>query len=206
MPFMAGALLDEFHHAIERRNFLAHHFWYDRVHLLSTTAGCLQACDELTRSCDAFQALDRKIEGLIAPLLTQLGVSAENWAAALLQARAGQNPPLLSHRDPEKEEVVIAVYEVGESQGVPALIFETRDHALWQLCDAGLGWTALEAVGSDWIPCARFKGILPAHINPRPKCTGPWDYKIFFGKGVSLVVRPGGGKAAFQWSLRRKGG
>lgn len=205
-PFMSGALLDEFRHAVERRNFLAHHFWYDRIHLLSTNEGCVQACDELTLCCHVFQALDGKIEGLLAPLLSQFGVSSDHWEAALLQARSGQGPPLLSHRHPDKEEVVIAVYEVGESQGVSALIFETQDRALWQLCDAGLGWAAFESVGPDWVPSARFDGILPAHINPRPKCTGPWDYRIFLGKGASLVVRPGGGKAAFLWSLRRKGG
>ncbi len=45
--FVPNELLAQFNTATDQRNFVAHHFWFDRIHLLATSSGCEQACDEL---------------------------------------------------------------------------------------------------------------------------------------------------------------
>jgi hypothetical protein len=204
-PLIPATLLDDFRKAIEQRNFLAHHFWYDHIHLLTTSQGCMKACSELMSYGTTFQALNSDIERLLEPLLSEMGATETQLHSALEQVRAGTDKPFLPRRHVQKEEVLIAVYEIQKSPGMSALIFQTKDSVLWQLCDAGLGWSAYEEVGSEWVRCPAFRDLVPAHINPRPPCDGPWHYDIFLGKGASLIVRPGEGKAAFRWSLRRKG-
>ncbi|GAH50207.1 unnamed protein product [marine sediment metagenome] len=40
---------------LEKRNWLAHHYWEERSHLLVSTAGCSRAVDELSGLCDVFK-------------------------------------------------------------------------------------------------------------------------------------------------------
>jgi len=90
------------------------------------------------------------------------------------------------------------------SGGGTTLIFETDDHALWQLCDVGLGWTRYEQVGADWRSAEPFRDLLPARIRPRPGSTAPWEYDIVFGPKATLIVRLAPDRKNFTYRLRRK--
>lgn len=191
--------------ALERRNFIAHHFWFERIHLLTSAEGCATAIAELSDDSESFQALDEVVESLVQPLLIRLGATESLLNAALADVLAGnEDEPLLDQRRPKKEEVVTAVYDVPVAGGGGStLIFRTEDSELWQLCDAGLGWSRYQEVRPEWVESEPFRGLLPAHIAPRPPCRAPWSYEIFFGKGVSLVVSPGPNGGTFRWTLRR---
>lgn len=47
---LSSVLVQQLDDAIERRNFLAHHFWYERVHLMSSADGVEKPTGKLTNS------------------------------------------------------------------------------------------------------------------------------------------------------------
>lgn len=75
--------------------------------------------------------------------------------------------------------------------GRKPLIFEMQDGTLWQLCDAGLGWTSFEITEPNWVEHPAVKPYLPADITPRPKDANPWEYEFSLKDGAVLWVRPG---------------
>ena len=85
----------------------------------------------------------------------------------------------------------MAVFDVPAASGRTLLIFQTQDGALWQLCDAGLGWTQYNAVDPGWPSAKKLADLLPAKINPRPPVSAPWRFEIHFGSKASLSVHPG---------------
>ena len=56
---LSPALVKQLEDAIERRNFLAHHFWYERAHLMPSTGGV----EEMVAELDAFAKLFQAAEG-----------------------------------------------------------------------------------------------------------------------------------------------
>jgi hypothetical protein len=56
------------------------------------------------------------------------------------------------------------------------LIFETEDSVLWQLSDAGLGWTYFTEAAATWTVETDIQQHLPATVNPRPPSSALWTY------------------------------
>jgi hypothetical protein len=99
---------------------------------------------------------------------------------------------------------LVRVWELDSSDEGKPLIFEMQDGILWQLCDAGLGWTFFENTEPNWVEHPAVKPYLPADITPRPKNAKPWEYEFSLKSGAVLWVRPGKRPKTFQWGIRRK--
>lgn len=190
--------------ALEKRNYLAHHFWFEQVHMLSSAEGAHALVEQLAEATAEFESINRELERIVRADLRRFGVTAEMVADMFVEVSRQPMEPLPSQRRPKKEELVIAIYEVLISGGGTTLIFETDDHALWQLCDVGLGWTRYEQVGADWRSAEPFRDLLPARIRPRPASTAPWEYDIAFGPKATLIVRLAPDRKNFTYRLRRK--
>ena len=206
LPILPEALVAKLQDAIARRNFLAHHFWFERIHLTTTSEGTRQLVAELTAYSKVFQELDGEIEKCTESYQGRAGITDERLREALEATLRGEDSgPLIQQRRLRKEEFVVGVYEAPIDGGGSTLVFQTKDGELWQLCDAGLGWTAYDQVAADWRPAEPLQDGLPAHINPRPLVKAPWSYEISFARGVSLIVCPGAGSNQFRWGIRRTG-
>lgn len=191
--------------ALERRNFIAHHFWYERIHLMATLTGIEAMLAELVQDTELFQELDEEIERITAPLYARLDVSPELFLAALNDIRSGKAgalSPLYPQRMPRKQENVVKVFDVPTPSGRTVLVFQTDDGLLWQLCDAGLGWSAYGQVDASWPVSQKFATLLPARINPRPKASAPWNFEIPFGTQATLAVFPGKEAGQVLYRLR----
>lgn len=97
---------------------------------------------------------------------------------------------------------LIRVWEATLDDGGKPLIFELADGSLWQLSDAGLGWTRFKDVSPEWTEHPAIKPHLPADILPRPEPSGPWEYKFALANGAILWVKPGREKQTFRWGVR----
>ena len=190
--------------AVSKRNYVAHHFWYERVYLMATAEGCRALIAELEAAEEMFRAADRLVDQVAAPYQAKMGLSSEILEKALQEARSGEPlEPLRSQRKLKKKEVVVRAYEVpGEGRGA-AIFLETDDGAIWQLCDVGLGWTGADVADPSWPRCASLTEFLPATIDPRPAPDGPWRYDIELN-GATLRVRPGASEGPFSFSVRRR--
>lgn len=206
-PILPPPLQERLAHALERRNFIAHHFWYERIQLIATLAGTEAMVTELAQDTELFQKLDREIEKITEPLHTRVGLTPELFVMAfndIKSGRAGALDPLHSQRMPRKQETVVKMFNVPTASGHTVLVFQTDDGVLWQLCDAGLGWSPYDHFAPSWPSADKFAELLPARINPRPKTSAPWTFEIRFGAHATLAVYPGQNPGQVIYRLRKR--
>jgi hypothetical protein len=190
--------------ALEKRNYLAHHFWFDQVHMLSLAEGARALVEQLAETTAEFERINKELERLGRADLCRFGITDETFANMLVAASRDPMAPLPTQRQLKKEELIIAVYDAPMPGGGATLIFETDDHAMWQLCDVGLGWSRFEQVGDGWREAEPFRDLLPARIRPRPESAAPWEYDIAFGPRAALIVRLAPDSRNFTYRIRRK--
>jgi hypothetical protein len=199
-------LLSHLDEGIERRNFLAHHFWFERVHLMFSTNGLNLILQELDEYSSLFQRLDEiASEHLETHTTKKFGLTDEILQDCLDEVISGKPmEPLPQKRKPKKQECIVRVWEFNlEDVGKP-LVFETDDGELWQLCDVGLGWTYYDEVKPHWQENKIIAQYLPANIDPRPKDSEPWHYEFNLAKGAVFWVRPGKRERSFKWGIQTK--
>lgn len=205
-PSLSPALVKQLDEAIERRNYLAHHFWYERAHLMQSADGVEEMIAELDAFTELFEAADGEIDKLVEPLNKRIGVTPAMFAACMAEVVSGEPmEPLPKTRKPRGEEVVVGVYNSPSltTPGKFVLVFVTDDGVVWQLCDAGLGWSPYDSVDANGPPVAKFADLLPARIKPRPPVAAPWTFDLVFGKRAKLTVRPGSLPGDVVYSLKR---
>jgi hypothetical protein len=179
--------------ALDRRNYLAHHFWYDRCHLMFNNPGLLELQEELRTLSGLFSLIDEKLSDFFMPTVRALGVTDSQIQDALNLFISGEpEEPLLSQRPLNKQECIVCIWDIKNKDGLTIQIFETADGCLWQLCDVGLGWSRYKSPAPDWVVDSRLKEYLPVNINPRPHIKKAWNYQFDLGKGAKLVVKKGG--------------
>lgn len=176
--------------ALADRNHLAHHFWYERAHLMYTEDGLQQMIDELDAMGEAFHQLDRIITEESWPRYEALGLSKQTLEEMTWDVVAGRPyEPLPKQRYPKKVERIVSAWLCkGESTSVIPIL-QAEDSTLWQLTDVGLGWAPFDVPSADWPPYVALNGSLPADVAPRPSLSAPWSYDLVFSTGCTLSIR-----------------
>jgi hypothetical protein len=204
-PLLTPDLIERFKAALKKRNYLAHHFWFDRIPKMFSEEGLLEMYHELHNAADLFSKLDEDLTFHIRPTLQKFGITDERLEKVSEQIIQGNDEtPLVSQRRLKKSERIVSAWNVKLSEGVVAQIFETDDGCLWQLCDVGLGWTKLNKAGSEWEINENIQKYLPASVNPRPATTDAWNYKFMLAKGAELVVSQGRGERTYKFRIDQK--
>jgi hypothetical protein len=203
-PVLPSTLVPKLELAVERRNFIAHYFWYERIRLMMSVGGLEEMVNELSADTDLFSEMDAEIQKLLEPFHSRMGLTQEHLSLALAETMSGKDlEPLNQQRRPKKEETIVAAFDIPLASGRTLLIFQTQDGVLWQLCDGGLGWTHYDAVDPAWPAAKNFGDLLPAKINPRPPVSAPWTFEIQFGPKARLSVHPGRAAGEVLYKLRR---
>lgn len=189
---------------VEKRNFLAHHFWFEHIHLMFSIQGLQEMQQELSELMNLFMNLDSEVRFYFEPKMHALGLPYELLQQNMEEIMAGQPlDPLPNTRLPRKQERLIRAWDVPTPDGQITLIFESDDRALWQFCDVGLGWTRFDRIAPDWKPNGVLMQYLPAIITPRPVLQKPWDYSFELGKKAILWVKPGAKEKTFRWGVKQ---
>jgi hypothetical protein len=207
---LPAELADQIRAAVATRNFLAHHFWFERAHLMFNASHVRQLVSELDAYAEMFDRLDARVDEWSEPTRQRLGLTDEVLQASLERTLAGEaDEPLLdrqSVRELEKKlsrrQRLIRVWEFSLEDGRRPLIFELADGSLWQLSDVGLGLTTFRGIGLGWAENPAIKPYLPAEILPRPEHAVPWNYEFSLNHGAVLWIKPGRQKATFRWGVR----
>ena len=187
--------------ALARRNFLAHGFWYERIHQMYSVDGKHGLVAELEETAELLRNLNRAIDDLVLAHQRRLGMTDEAWETAMQESKRAQPDPVPRRKIPKLGERIdflkAWVVKVGPSVN---LVLEDANHDRWQLCDAGLGWSFLDPSEGTWTELTKLK--LPGTIVARPRDVKPWDYTLRVSTGMKITVEPGGEGAAFRWGLR----
>lgn len=207
LPTELGGKVQE---AVDIRNVLAHHFWFDRAHLMFSVNNVRQLIAELDGYAEAFDRLDTRVSEWSEPMRRGLGLADDVLQQSLRRILAGEPDEPLPDRQAVRElekklgrrQRLIRVWQFTLDDGRRPLIFELADGSLWQLSDVGLGWTRFQEVGPGWTEHPAIKPHLPADTMPRPKSTAPWDYEFTLANGAVLWVKPGRRTQTFRWGVR----
>ena len=169
-----------------------------------STTGLNQMLLELDEYSTLFQAVDEVASAYLKTQTTiKLSLTDEILQTCLDEVVSGKPmEPLPQKRKPNKQERIVRVWEFDAADVGQVLIFETDDRQLWQLCDVGLGWTYHDEIKPDWRENEIIAQYLPADINPRPRGSRPWHYKLKLARGAVLWIRPGNRERSFKWGIR----
>jgi hypothetical protein len=189
-----------------KKNFLAHHFWFERIHLMFSTTGLNLMFQELDEYSSLFQRLDEVASKYLkTQTIKKLSLTDQILRDSLAEVISGKPmEPLPKKRRPGKQERIVRVWEFNLADVGKPLVFETDDGQLWQLCDVGLGWTHYDKIKLDWQENEIIAQYLPVNIDPRPKDSKPWHYEFRLAKGAILWVRPGNRERSFKWGIQTK--
>ena len=201
--FQSDEINNELDEVLKIRNFLAHHFWFNRIHLMAKEAGLMEMIEELEGFASFFQDINARIKCLVQEKIKEYGIK-EYIDDLFKKAKKGEmdeEQPLLEQRMPKKKEKVIRAWDV-PLEGGSTIVLETDDGCLWQFCDAGLGWTFYEEVGTDWKINKKIKKYLPAFINPRPEIKVPWNFEFSLDKRAVLFVKKRMEDKIYRWGIR----
>lgn len=211
---LAGKLPDEFSARLkdvkEKRNFLAHHFWFDRAHLMFQADHIEGLIAELDHYTQLFNQMDEDTSAWFQPRHAELGLTDDILQESLARVLSGHDEAPLPGKDTVKQiekklkgkQLLVRVWEFELPEGGKPLVFEMQDGTLWQLCDVGLGWTRFQRTESHWVEHPGIQPYLPANISPRPKDVKLWEYEFTLKRGAVLWVKPGRHPQTFQWGIR----
>jgi hypothetical protein len=208
---LPAELVGEISQAVDTRNFLAHHFWFERAHLMFSVNNVRQLIAELDGYAEMFDRLDARVSEWSEPMREKAGLTDQVLEESLRQILAGESDEPLPDRRAVKElekklsrrQRLVRVWEFDLEDGRRPLVFELADASLWQLSDVGLGLTQFHEVGPGWMEHPAIKPYLPAEIMPRPQTAAPWNYEFTFSNGAVLWVKPGRQKQTFNWGVRK---
>ena len=196
--------------AVATRNFLAHHFWFERAHLMFSVEHVRKLIAELDGYAQMFDQLDTRVSEWSEPTRERLGLTDEIVQASVERILAGEPDDPLPEKQAIRElerklsrrQLLMRVWEFSLEDGRKPLIFELADGSLWQLSDVGLGSTRFSEIGAGWTEHPTIKPYLPAEILPRPQHAAPWAYEFTLSGGAVLWVKPGRQEATFRWGVR----
>jgi len=201
---LSDDLYNKLDFAVDKRNFLAHHFWYERIYKIHTRDGVLSMIDELTELTNLFSDLDEEVQAYFSDSWEEFGITPDLLKNTLdkMIASGDPVPALPNKRKLQKIEEIVNVWNVPINKNSSTLVFQTADGCLWQLCDVGLGWTRFSQVDSDRKVNEKLQKFLPTKINPRPKGSKPWNYVFDFGKGIFMRVKKNDTGNSFKWGIK----
>ncbi len=198
----------------EKRNFLAHHFWFDRAHLMFRADHVYRLIQELDGYTEVFSRLDEEASAWFHAQQTDLGLTDEILQDSLTHILSGQDKEPLPgkaivkkiEKKLKQKQCLVRVWELELLNGGKPLVFELQDGSLWQLCDVGLGWTHFQHTESHWVENPDIQLYLPAEIMPRPHNAKTWEYEFELKHGAILWVKSGRRPQKFLWGIRTKSG
>lgn len=200
-------LLGKLIQAQEARNFLAHHFWFQRCNRLFQSHHIELLLQELSSYTELFQSVDFELSELSKPKRALLGISDVSVELMSLQIVSGaENNEMPSkeivkqrNRALKRPQKLSKVWDANSS-----LVFQLIDGTLWQPCELGLGWSSFDEVQDHWTVNKEISPFLPAEIIPRPSECQPWNYSFLLAGGVKLCFEPGNTPGSYRWCIRSR--
>jgi hypothetical protein len=202
-------LLKQLEKAVNDRNVLAHHYFWDRAAQFCSSEGRTEMIRELVEMGNCFESLDQELGQLARGIAQRRGLTKEvlkaQTAAETEALLSGDARPYRPERVPNPIEIVTAYEWRTDSTVKSKLILGSKDGKYLVLGDRGLCYGPQNIPAEELVVKADFERALPATVNPRPKKSVPWDYGIALANGYTLRARPDevNGKPVCRFGLHR---
>jgi len=186
-PYLDDAVYSKLEQIILKRNYLAHHFWYDNAVKFMNSNSIIELIDELNEMINDFERFNNKLMNLFSAKYTEIGLTDELLNESFERVMDGTDSKIEKKRKLKSIEKLIRIWTV-KNRDCNFYIFETDDNELWSLCDVGLGWTSKKKVESEWILEDIFNKYLPSDIVPRPKNITAWNYSFSLKEKMIIKI------------------
>ena len=202
-------LTDQLAKALDDRNDLAHHYFWDRAMQFCSSDGRAQMITELHRMRDRFESLDEELAELARQCVKRRGLSVEALeayaAVHMEELLAGVVEPHNPEHVPNPIEIVAAYEWRVDSTVKSKLVLASKDGRYLILGEKGLCYGPQNIAAQDLVVKTHFEKALPATVNPRPKKAARWNFAVPLANGYILCARPDemNGKPMVRFGLHR---
>jgi hypothetical protein len=208
--YVPAGLMEELIVARDHRNYLAHRFWFEQIHMVRTLVGIEALMAMLDEQGTHYVGVSDKADAWFQAHRPDLELPSEALDQAMQRVLAGTDDPALgadtengsaksSHRGRRR---LLRVWKVPRPGEAETLIFEFADGTFQQLSDAGFTRTLYDSPDETWSEQTLIGGYLPAVVPMRPVVEQPWVFAFKLRHGAVLWVRPGAPEGTFEWGLR----
>ena len=200
-----ASLKKELEEAKEARNYLAHRFWFEQIHLTATVEGIGELITMLDKHGRQYVDAGEKAHAWFQGLRPDLDIPGEVLEAAMQRVLAGTDDPLIVgdkamgpvKRTYRGKRQLVRVWSVPRPNETGTLIFEFGDGTFGQLCDVGFVQTGYDSPDDTWTEQRLIKVFLPATVALRPDVEQPWTFSLRLRRGAVFWVRPGEREGTF---------
>jgi len=192
-------LIEKFH---EKRDFLAHSFWWERAvefYDENLQHKLLIELDDLT---EFFDSLNELVENKAKPFIEKHSIDIDGIRDEMIAQ--GKTIPFESFRKLNKNETVIDLFPYKNAENSLIPIFELKDNTFWTICEIGLTQYKFEIIQENKLKFKGLKDFLPINqFNPRPKVETPWNYELDLKKkGLKMTISKNDINSPMKWKIK----
>ena len=202
-------LTDQLAKAVDDRNYLTHHYFWDNVARFCSREGRAQMIKELHRMRRQFESVDEEVDELTREYTKRMGISAEaletSTADHMQELLTGVMKPHDPQRVPNPVEIVGAYEWRVDGTIKSKLVLAAQDGRYLVLGEKGLCYGPHDISAQELVVKAHFEKALPASVNPRPKTSALWNFAFPLANGYILRARPDeiNGKPLVRFRLQK---
>ncbi len=191
--------IDTFH---EKRDFLAHSYWWERTVEFYDPSLQHKLLFELNEYKSSFEELEKVIISKASGFIEQYGINMD--ATLLTMLSEGATTPFEKFRKLSKNETVISIFGYNETDSSQIPIFEFSDNTFWTISEVGLSQYKSDIADQKKFTIDKINGIMPINqFNPRPKIIAPWNYELDLKKrGLIMKISKLDSNCQLRWSIK----
>jgi hypothetical protein len=191
--------INEFH---EKRDFLAHSYWWERAVEFYDDKLQYKLLEELNEYTELFKRLNEIIENKINPLIKKYGIDLDGIQNEMVSQ--GKTVPFESFRKLSKNEVVVEIFGYKNAENSLIPIFKLKDNTNWTVCEIGLTQYKFEIVEENKFNLKNMENVIPINqFNPRPKVKSNWNYELDLKKKCfKMIISRENNTAPMKWKIK----
>ncbi|WP_026461357.1 hypothetical protein [Adhaeribacter aquaticus] len=190
--------IDKFH---EKRDFLAHSYWWERTVEFCDENLQTKLLNELDELTVFFNMLNGIVENKSKLFIEGYDLDLEKISKDILAQ--GETVPLETFRNLKKNEIVIDLFAYKNTENTQIPIFQLEDSSFWTVCEIGLTQYKFKVIPENKINLKAIEGLYPINqFNPRPNIINPWNYELDLKrKGLKMVISRENNTSPMIWKI-----
>jgi hypothetical protein len=204
--FFAPEFIEELEKFHQKRDWLAHNYWWDRSVEFGKKELRPKILNELDVLYREFEKLNDLIEEILMVKIRNHGIDFDQLIEE--HKKLDETPKTPEFRKLTKNETLIGLFSYESAPNSQIPIFKLQDNTYWSLCEIGL--TSFSKITNDkkLIPLEKTKHIFPVlQFNPRPKISEEGKYELDLKKdGLFMKVEriKTDNSFLYKWGIRKK--
>jgi hypothetical protein len=195
-------LVPQLRDAVEKRNWLAHRYFRDRMVEFTTAEGRVMIVHELSEIEGGFSKLDAALTALTHSHARERGVTEDAYKEALAELLSNAGTPHDNWPAPLQKQMEVVSLLMWDGNPV----FRARDGLNLVLGDMGLVHYDRPIPEGELRTAMPPQGSLPAAVVLRPKGASKWQYTLVLAAGYELQTQPRtDGQPGCQWEFYKSG-